>query len=219
MLAVSLINDSLQALRRTDTVATARGFLAEQGVTELPILDNKSLYNYVRAVLLLDVDGTKKLDEVIAFNPLAPHIKENQHVYEIVPAFAASDLHTMAVMNEHSEFIGIVDDKNIHKVISQSLTYRGIGAILVLQVEPKDFAPSHIARLVEENGARILGMMVNNTEAGNMEVNLKLNTTLVNGIAASLDRFGYKVIDCFMSEDYNKENHREFESVLKFFDI
>ncbi len=219
MLALSLLNDALTPLRKTDTVAAARAFMAEQGVTELPVLDNKQLHNYVRAILLTDADSDAKLEDVVPYNPHAPRITTQQHLYEIIPVFAACDLHVLAVLNENGEFVGIVDEKNIHRNISHSLTYKGIGAIMLLQVDAKDFAPSHIARLVEENGAKILGMMVEQGDNQTLQVNLKLNTTLVRGIIASLDRFGFKVTDAFMAEDYNKDNNREYDTVLKFFDI
>jgi hypothetical protein len=125
----------------------------------------------------------------------------------------------LAVLNATGEFVGMIDEKTIHKRISNSLTYKGIGAVLILLTEGKDFAPSHLARLVEENGAKILGMMVEQNENGELQVNLKLNTTRVAGIIASLNRFGFRVKDAFMSEDYNKDNNREYEAVLKFFDF
>lgn len=220
MLALSLLNESLMPLRRTDTVAAARAFMAEQGVTELPVLDNKRLYNYVRSVLLNDLDGNTKLEDAVPMNPHAPKVHENQHVYEVVPLFAGSDMHVLAVVNEAEEVIGILDEKNIHKAISKSLTYKGIGAIVVLQVQARDFAPSHMARLVEENGAKILGMMVDNSDMdGTLQVNLKLNSTLVKGVVASLERFGFKVTEVFLAEDFSRDDNREFDSVLKFFDL
>jgi predicted transcriptional regulator len=219
MRAFELLNDTLYALRRTDTVATARAFMAEQGVTELPILDKQELYNYVRSIMLAEYNSDQKLEDVIAFNPLAPRISENSHLYEMVPVFAASDLQVLAVVNDNHEFVGIVDQKSLHKQISQSLTYKGIGAVILLKVEPSDFAPSQIARLVEENGAKVLGMMVNHNEDGSLELSLKINTTIVKGIVATFQRFNYKVVNCYMSEDYNKGSEKEYDSVLRFFNI
>lgn len=219
MLVSSLINESLYPLRKSDTVGTAREFMTEQGVTELPILDNKFLHNYARAVLLIDFKDTQKLEDVIPYNPHAPRIFENQHLYEIIPVFANSELHVLTVLNAENEFVGIVDQKSLHKQISQSLTYKGVGAIIQLNVLPADFAPSQIARLVEENGAKVLGMMVNNTENGSLDISLKINTTSVKGIVATFQRFNIKVQNCYMAEDYQNGSEKEYASVLRFFDI
>ena len=219
MKAISLISDSLLALRKTDTVAAAREFMAEQGVTELPILDKLEVYNYARTMVLADLEGSLRLEEAIPYNPHAPKINGEQHLYEIVPVFALSDLQVLAVVNEKNEFVGMIDQRNIHKNISQSLTYKGLGAVIVLKIEPNDFAPSQIARIIEENGAKILGMMVDETPDKSLRVNLKLNTTRVRAIVASLDRYNIKTEACYMSEDYNGVSAKEFDSVLKFFDL
>lgn len=219
MLASSVINESLLPLRRTDTVAAALAFMAEQGVTELPILDKTLLYNYARTVLLVNAKDSAKLEDVIAYNPHAPKAIYNQHLYEIIPVFAAADLQVLTVVNEENEFVGIINQRNLHKYISQSLTYKGIGAVLSISVPDRDFAPSHIMRLVEENGAKVLGMMAEHGENGHLSLSLKLNTTIVKGIVATFQRFDYKVIGCFLAEDYNNGEEKEYDSVLRFFDI
>jgi acetoin utilization protein AcuB len=219
MKATDLLNEALYALRKTDTVSAARSFMAEQGVTELPVLDKLDLYNYARAIMLNDLPGDKRLEEVIPYNPHAPRVSVNAHLYEMVPIFAAADLHVLAVLDDNQQFVGLVDQKSIHKNISQSLTYKGVGAVILLSVRPADFAPSQIARLVEENGAKVLGMMVDNTEEGSLKVSLKLNTTQVKNIVATFRRFDLKVLGCFMAEDFDGNSEKEYESVLKFFDI
>lgn len=217
--ASQLINNSTVALRKTDTVAAALAFMAQQGALELPIIDKNKVYNYARSVVLLDFESNKRLEEVIPLNTHAPRIFLKQHLYEIVPVFAAANLQFLAVVNEQDEFAGIVDQKNIYKIMSATLTYRGAGAVLLIELENKNFAPSHIARLIEENGAKIIGMMINQTPTGLLEINIKLNTTLVKQIVATLNRFEFTVKECFMAEDWGHSDEKEFASVLKFFDI
>lgn len=219
MIAGSLIHDSLSPLRLSDTVGAALEYMNAMRVSELPVGDNNRLYNYARTLNLLQEKADKRLSDIIPFNPHAPVVHAQQHVYEVIPLMVASDLEVMAVANDQNQIIGIIDQRKIQEIISQSLTYKGMGAVLVIMAEPRDFAPSHIMRLVEENGAKVLGMMVNQTEAGNLLVSLKLNTTLVKGIVASLSRFGYKTEDVYMSEDFNRQDNNEYESILRFFDI
>lgn len=219
MIAGSLIHDSLSPLRLTDTVGAALEYMHAMRVSELPLVDNNRLHNYARAINLIQEKADTKLSDIIPFNPHAPFAPAQQHIYQVIPLMVASDLEVMAVANEKSQIIGIIDQRKINENFSQSLTYKGLGAVLVLMAEPRDFAPSHIMRLVEENGAKVLGMMVNQTEAGNLLVSLKLNTTLVKGIVKSLSRFGYKTEDVYMSEDFNRQDNNEYESVLRFFDI
>lgn len=220
MIAEQLISDHLQGLRLTDTVEGAIEFMVSLGVSELPVLDRKQVYNYARLNLLHGIsDKSKVLSQILPANPFAPRAILNQHIYEIVPILALNELSVLAVVDDAENCVGIVDQKQINKLITESQTYRGIGAIIVLRLSNKDFAPSVLARWTEENGAKILGMMVSITEDGELLVNLKLNTTLVKNIVATFQRQNYSVEQVYLAEDYFPNDDRAIDLALKFFDL
>lgn len=123
------------------------------------------------------------------------------------------------MVDEEDNFVGVVDQKQINKLITESLTYRGIGAVIVLRLSDKDFAPSILARWTEENGAKIIGMMVNVTSDGELLVNLKLNTTMVKNIVATFQRQNYRIEQVYLAEDFNKTDDRAIDLALRFFDL
>jgi predicted transcriptional regulator len=220
MTAKELLNESINVLRHTDTVEAAVGYLNGQGLTELPVVKNKFLYNYARIENLNQVDDhCLRLDEVIAENVHAPAVFHNHHLYEIVPIMAVSELSVIAVLGENKEFEGTIDQRRINKLITESMTYRGLGAVVVLDLEDRDFSPASICRWVEENGAKVIGMMVKSEEMGRLKVNLKLNTTVSRNIVSTFQRQGYKVENVYLSEDQNGQEDREIDMVLKFFDL
>jgi|1048.fasta_scaffold11945_4 predicted transcriptional regulator len=220
MTAKELLNESINVLRHTDTVEAAVGYLNGQGLTELPVVKNKFLYNYARIENLNQVDDhSLRLDQVIAENVHAPAVFHNQHLYEIVPIMAVSELSVIAVLGENKEFEGTIDQRRINKLITESMTYRGLGAVVVLDLEDRDFSPASICRWVEENGAKVIGMMVKSEEMGRLKVNLKLNTTVSRNIVSTFQRQGYKVENVYLSEDQNGQEDREIDMVLKFFDL
>ncbi len=220
MIASELLSEHLDCLRLTDTVDAAIDFMESQGVCELPIVDKKKLYNYARiASLHLESNKQQLLSEVIAFNQFTPNVKIDHHIYEIIPVLAANDLSVVAVVDSDEQFLGLIDQKRLNKQITESLTYRGLGAVLVLKVSDRDFAPSVFARWIEENGAKILGMMVHTTQEGELMVNLKINTTIVKNIVATFQRQNYRVEQVYLSEDFNQNNDRAIDLALKFFDF
>lgn len=220
MTAKELLNDSINVLRHTDTVAAAIGYLNGQGLSELPVIKNKSLFNYARIENLSQIsDQSQKLSDVIAENVHAPAAELNQHLYEIVPMMSINELSVVAVIGENKEFEGTIDQRRINKLITESLTYRGLGAVIVLDLEDRDFSPTSICRWVEENGAKVIGLMVKSESMGRLKVNLKLNTTLSKNIVSTFQRQGYKVENVYLSEDQNDQEDREIDMVLKFFDL
>ncbi len=194
-------------------------FMISQGVTELPLIEQKQLYNYVRLQQLSGLPKEQSLGDAIAKNPFTPSAQSNNHLYELVPMLAANELSLLAVTDAEGMYQGIIEQKSINKLISESFTYRGMGAILVLRMDDRDFAPSLLARWIEENGAKMLGMMIDHAEQGQLRIHVKLNTTVVRGIMATLERQHVKVEHVFMAEDHDENDSKAFDVVFKFFDI
>ena len=194
-------------------------FMISQGVTELPLIEQKQLYNYVRLQQLSGLPKEQSLGDAIAKNPFTPSAQSNNHLYELVPMLAANELSLLAVTDAEGMYQGIIEQKSINKLISESFTYRGMGAILVLRMDDRDFAPSLLARWIEENGAKMLGMMINHAEQGQLRIHVKLTTTVVRGIMATLERQHVKVEHVFMAEDHDENDSKAFDVVFKFFDI
>jgi acetoin utilization protein AcuB len=219
MIASQLINEHLSPLRITDSVDAALLFMISQGVTELPLIEQKQLWNYVRLQQLATLPKVQTLGDVISKHPFPPSAHSNNHLYELIPLLAANELSILAVTDADGQYQGIIEQKSINKLIADSFTYRGMGAILVLRMSDRDFAPSQLARWIEENGAKLLGIMINHADQGQLRINVKLNTTTVKPILATLERQGIVVEHVFMAEDHDENDSKAFDVVFKFFDI
>ena len=77
--------------------------------------------------------------------------------------------------------LGITD--SMDAVLSFMINQGGMGAILVLKMSDRDYAPSQISRWIEENDAKILGLMISQADQGMLKVNIKLNTSRVKNIS------------------------------------
>jgi hypothetical protein len=219
MIASQLINEHLSPLRTTDSVDAALLFMISQGVTELPLIEQKQLWNYVRLQQLSTLPKDQTLGDVISKHPFPPSAHSNNHLYELIPLLAANELSILAVTDADGQYQGIIEQKSINKLIADSFTYRGMGAILVLRMSDRDFAPSQLARWIEENGAKLLGIMINHADQGQLRINVKLNTTTVKPILATLERQSIVVEHVFMAEDHDENDSKAFDVVFKFFDI
>ena len=113
--------------------------------------------------------------------------------------------------------LGITD--SMDAVLSFMINQGGMGAILVLKMSDRDYAPSQIARWVEENGAKILGLLISPADQGMLNVNIKLNTSRVKNILATLSRQNINVDQVLMADDYDENDTKAFDVVLKFLDL
>jgi acetoin utilization protein AcuB len=218
MQAAQLISSRLIPLRKSDSVAAALELLHAQGVTELAVVDGKKLLGYARAGALDGISGKKSIEKALEFPRYPICLNMRQHLYELVPVFGTSRASVLAVCDEEGNFAGMIDLRDLNEVISKTLTYRGVGSILELELETRDFAPSEMMRMVEDHNARVVGMVVNEAEDGALHVSLKLNTTMLRNILATFERHGYKVANTYLREDQS-DGDDAYRSLLKYLDL
>ena len=146
------------------------------------------------------------------------HLFSNQHLYEIYPIFQQSPLSNIAVLDEDRRYLGSISKSIIGEKLLNTLTYKGIGSIIVLNVFHTDFVLSRISNIIEENNAKIVGLMIE--EVGqNYRVNLKLNTMEISPILASFQRFSIEVDSYHSISDHEWQNKKAFEIAFKHFDL
>ena len=120
-------------------------------------------------------------------------------------------------LNDQLNDLGISDsmDASLSFMINQG----GMGAILVLKMSDRDYAPSQISRWIEENDAKILGLLISPADQGMLNVNIKLNTSRVKNILATLSRQNVNVEHVLMADDYDENNTKAFDVAFKFLDL
>ena len=120
-------------------------------------------------------------------------------------------------LNDQLSNLGISDsmDASLLFMINQG----GMGAILVLKMSDRDYAPSQISRWIEENDAKILGLLISPADQGMLNVNIKLNTSRVKNILATLSRQNVNVEHVLMADDYDENDTKAFDVAFKFLDL
>jgi len=81
------------------------------------------------------------------------------------------------------------------------------GAVVVLEMHAYDYSMAQIARIVEDNDAKIWCCYVTPTTAdsANMEVTLKINQTDLTSILRSFHRYGFSVKASFQGQNRNDD--------------
>ena len=100
------------------------------------------------------------------------------------------------------DFLGLTSDAEISDRIMTEMP----GGIIVLELYVHDYSLAQIARIVEDNDAKILSSYVT-FSAGSvkMEVTLKINRVDVTSILQSFRRFDYTIKASYQSADRNED--------------
>lgn len=83
-------------------------------------------------------------------------------------------------------------------------------SLIILDVPIKDYTLAEIARLVEDNNARIIRMEAFPLEDGiSLLVSLKMDVSDISAVLRSFERFSYNVVYYFMREGEMNESYED----------
>ena len=93
--------------------------------------------------------------------------------------------------------------------------------IIQLEMGTYDYSLSEIARIVEENDAKILGLTVDNIpeDPGRILVSILVNKSDCGAILRSFYRYNYNVVNIFSSPDENNDLRDRYALLMKYLSV
>jgi len=212
MLARDLISTVVPILHPLDSGSRALRLMNEYHLTQLPmVLENKYLA-LVEEDDIMDLEDAEIHLENMEYGP-KPAIMENAHFYEALKLFNDLKLSTLPVISHENEYLGVLTKDNLLGVLGQYNGVKEHGGILALDIDPRDYSLSEIARIAESNDVTLLSVnTITNPVSGRLEVLLKTNRQELQGLLATFERFNYII-------KYTITEEQEEDVVKKNFDL
>lgn len=220
MISDSYICYDIEPFAPNVLVSEAIRKMNKQHLDLMPIVKDEHLVNYVAIEDLEKMDGNALVSDLNAYAPVLPFVTLNQHLLSALTHLKTLNVSLMAVLDEQGIYQGVLKTKDVVKALSSSLSIRNSGSIIVLHVKPIDYSLSDLSRIIEYSDAKILGFFIFEVEdSDELEIHLKLNTTLLKHILATLERYDYKVVRYFNREDPADDMDLRYENLMKFIDV
>ncbi|WP_126245747.1 CBS domain-containing protein [Chitinophaga rhizosphaerae] len=211
MLVQELISPVVPVLLPQDTGAKALRLMNEFHLTHLPlVVDNKYTY-LVEEDQVLDWEDPDQLLETVPPGPLRPAVPEGAHFYEALKVFYDFKLSALPVISREGEYLGVITRENLLAALAMYNGVKEPGGVVVLEMEPRDYSLSEIARIAESNEVSLLSVnTLTNPATAKLEVVLKTNRQEMQGLIATFERFNYTIKYMFseeQEEDLLKKNY------------
>lgn len=212
----------LPALKPQDSVAKALDWMEEFRVGQLALVENGEYRGIIEENLMLDVDdGAIRLAEI---QPTHAQVfaLQHQHLLELVGIVQQQSLDVLPVLDENRQFTGTIPVNQLLRQLANSLGLQEKGAIVVLQIEHRDYSLTEISRLVESNDAKIISSYFAD---GSLDgeapstLTLKLNRREVTSVVATLERYGYDVITVYGSDPIENPDRERLDMLLKYLEF
>lgn len=219
MITDQYLTSDIEPLVPEQTIANALEQMNKFHIDILPVVHQHHLINYAEFETIAHLNPETRLSELEQYSTVLPVVNSGQHLLHALTHLKSLNVSLMAVIDEDGEYLGILKTKDVVKALSSSLSIKSSGSIIVLSMRPNDYSLSDLSRVIEYSDAKILGCFIFEVEDSNeLEVHLKLNTTTLKHILATLERYDYKVTKYFNREDLTDDLDERYENLMNFID-
>lgn len=215
MIASDLISNIVPVLNREDTCLQALNWMEVFRVSHLPMVQGKTYLGLVADELIYSHGDLNDKLEVLQVPAEDTFVYGNYHIYEVVSLVASHLLSVVPVVDRKGNFMGSVMLTDILKGLEVLLCAGQDGGIIVLEINRIDYALSEIVQIVEYNEARILSCYTScNKDSSQLRLTLKVNTLNIDPILNTFMRYGYTILNSFVTGEEEQDSLRERYGLL-----
>jgi acetoin utilization protein AcuB len=222
MIALELINYNIPFLKPTDTVESALEMMDDFRIEQMVYSDgNQYLGVFSYSHLQSINDSNTKLSDIQP-DHVNTYLNQNKHIIEIVNLVKSEDIQTIAVLDDAFNYKGSILLNDLIQKYVQLLGSAENGAIILISIEKLDYSLTEIARLIESNDVKIISSYYKTIESEGGSKNiltLKLNTQDISKVVATLERFGYNILETFANDPIESIEKERYEMLIKYLEI
>jgi CBS domain-containing protein len=216
--ALNLISKSLPALNRGDSAMHVLNLMDELRVNDLPVVENGMFIGLANESDFLNAEvyqGEAQAD----LDMLHVSVLPDSHVLDVLKVVSENDITVVPVVDEGNNYLGSITSADLLDHLAEMLGVMREGGIIVLQVFERDHSIQQIARIIEENNAKILSLSVVPAAEGNLEMHIKIDLPDLNPILQSLERFNYNVLSKFQASQFDDELKDRYNELMRYLNM
>jgi CBS domain-containing protein len=186
-------------------------------INHLAIVKNNFYLGVVSDKEIMNWDSEDDSIEGHLNNLAAPHIKYNQHLFDIIEVLEKNNLSIVPVLDESNHYLGVITNRKLMYTIAKSAAIQSPGGVIVLEMNNNDYLLTEIANIVESNNTKILSSyIISKPNSTNIEVTIKLNKQDVTAIIKDFERHKYNVSASYKDEEADGDLLERYESLMRF---
>lgn len=204
----------------TDTIREVLDRMNELHFHQLPIVENDDFIGLIREEDLLSAeDDTMMIKDIKRTSPFV-YLYDYQHIYDALQMMAVYGHDIVPVVDKDHQYRGIVSQKAVLEALNNTLVTDHSSAVIVLEMDSKDYALSHVSHIIESENTQILSITSRQLpETNRIEMTIKVNKSNISAIVASLWRFDYMVKATFNDGSDNSDIQDRYNLLMNYLDI
>jgi acetoin utilization protein AcuB len=221
MIAKNLISTTPPPIRLSETGTDVLFHLDENRLPDMPVVDKNNLIGSVLEsdVFLLEDPDAPLAGQKVAFR--RHFVYDSQHVFDVIKIMASSGLAMLPVLNEKEKYTGCILQHTLIEKLAAIFAVDNPGAIIVLDVNQRDYVPSEIAKIVESQDLKILNLYVTtDKDSTKMDITIKLNSMEIQALIQTFNRYNYIIKAAYTEDEKMFDDLRDrYDSLMKYLSI
>ncbi len=221
MQAYEFINNLIPPLKMTDKVKMALSWMEEIRTNVLPVVDQGQFKGFISDVMIYTLNNPEMKIGEISPESMSCFVFQDKHIYDVMRVGSEHKTNMVAVLDRSHVYLGVVTLEDAISAFADSLSIQSQGSVVVLSMFMTDYSMFDLARIIEGENAKILSSFISNDplDDSKIKLTLKLDKTELRYIKATLERFGYKLIDHYQEEASIGGEQDRIDNLLRFINI
>ena len=196
-----------------ETIVTLIKTCNNYGFSHLPVIEKNIFRGMIRCDDLMEIKNKKETLKKHTHLIEKIYLSNKMNWTESLSVLMRNEANIMGVLDLTGKYIGIRLLDDILNLLSEKSFINEKGYVLVISKLTTDFSISQVAQIIESDGGKILGVLVNET-GQNSEIEVKIQTDDINEIIQTFRRYDYQIISQ-MEEDLHLQELKEHSDFLK----
>jgi predicted transcriptional regulator len=213
------ILEEIKPLRLKDPVKKVQKVFKNYPITHFPVIENNKLLGSFAEEDLQTIEN--KEDELVGYSHLLNSffVDEKATVLELLKIFADNDTNIIPVLNEHKDYIGYFDLRDVLDIFSTSPFMIEESETLVIEKLSNDYSMSQVVQIIEASGGKLLGLYISEKNTDTIQVTIKVISEEINEIMQTLRRYDYKIISMHENDIYLEDLKNRSEYLQKYLEM
>ncbi|MBD3630380.1 CBS domain-containing protein [Cyclobacterium sp.] len=221
MRANDFINNLIPPLKFTDRVRLALSWMEEIRTNILPVVEKGNFKGFITDEIIYEINNPDLSIAEVELLASSCVVQMEKHIYEVLRIASENQVSMVAVLDKDQKYLGVVSEEDAITAFTDTISIQSPGGVLVLSMFMTDYSLYDIARVVESENAKVLSSFISTDplDDSKIKVTLKIDQMELRHIKATLERFGYKIIDHYEEEGGITSEQDRLGNLLRFLDI
>lgn len=218
---ISLLRHRRLSVQLSTPVRQARRlFRKHPHLSHLPIVSEDKRYLALLPVQSIYGVAPDTPVESLMRLPIAP-LPPYATIYDALQQMDAHDLSVLPIATDEGQYLGLVTSKALLHWWGQLSAAREPGAVLVLEMNLRDYSLAEIAQILESDEIRILSayLLPHDSDLQRTYVVLKVNSIYLTRSIELLERKGYTLVALHGDVMMERHAREKLSALLRYLDI